>query len=1114
MSLHQRQPREFHLARPIWPRGMEKEMNLHCGFRAVFRAGENVRAELRITASSVYRAYLNGRHVGYGPARAAQGWFRIDSWDLSPALAAGDNILAIEAAGYNVNCGQLSNQPAFLQAEALVDGEAIAATGMGPNQFQAAVLPERIRKTPRFNPCRAFQEAYRMGAESNLWRRETMAPFRPLPCSVFDDKKYLPRGVANPDFSLRAFQHCSGCGKVQKHRLPGKEKIWRSLPPVDKTRFAFGFAEEELECDPVKELQGLKTQLVELKPRPLAWGEPIHLPADSYCILDLGANLAGFPGLEVVCRRAGRLFFVFDEIISAGDVDFKRGNGFANVILFCLEEPGRFTLEAFEPSCLRYLKLIAEGMDCEIINPYLREYANSEVWRAHFSAPDVKLVRLFEGGRESFRQNSVDLFIDLPSREYTAWLGDSFFTAQVAFELSGNTRVEKNFFENYLLPADFPGLPEGMLPMRYPADHSDGSFIPNWAMWFVIQFEEYFLRSGDKAMVEAMKPRIMRLFDYFRRFQNKEGLLEKLEKWIFVDFSASGGFTQDVNFPTNMVYAGALAAAGRLYNSDDLLEEGRHVLEAVRKFSFDGEFFVDNAVREGDKLEPTGNRSEACQYYAFYFNAATPESHPALWRMLCEHFGPGRKQGDDDPFSEIHRSSVFLGYLLRFELLSRYGLDQQLINEATAYWSDMVERTGTAGADVCNYLACSAGCTSRVAHLLYRNVLGIWRIDPLQKKVYLRFPDVNLAWCEGRLPLPEGDLALSWWKENSTLFYKAIVPAGWTLKLVGNPKCLTYPEKLSFSGLNTMRMDAVLSNDQGRPAIKVVLKSFFIQPVSGRIKVIALPGGMTLADAGNDYVFGPLAQEQETVVILPVEISGEVRGDLTVRLEAGGREQCLRKEIKVITSQKTDKPLKIDGGLKGKGWPYPAALDNREQICYGRKADWKGKEELSALVYSRWDENNLYFGIDVKDQQLMVYPDLSGLWNAGSVEFFFDTGEGENIFDNDYTGRCAHLIFAPACKDYPLRIDIPWPGRGKEMNRERIEAASRLTADGYQMEIRIPVRELGLDRLNKGKIIGFNVSINNAELFKGKIKRRHLMTWNGKSEVHHDRRQMESLVCE
>ena len=50
----------------------------------------------------------------------------------------------------------------------------------------------------------------------------------------------------------------------------------------------------------------------------------------------------------------------------------------------------------------------------------------------------------------------------------------------------------------------FEFLPEGMLPMCYPADHNDGVFIPNWALWFVVQLEEYAQRNGDRDMVDAV----------------------------------------------------------------------------------------------------------------------------------------------------------------------------------------------------------------------------------------------------------------------------------------------------------------------------------------------------------------------------------------------------------------------------------------------------------------------------------------------------------------------------------------------------------------------------------------------------------------------------------
>ena len=107
--------------------------------------------------------------------------------------------------------------------------------------------------------------------------------------------------------------------------------------------------------------------------------------------------------------------------------------------------------------------------------------------------------------------------MDCPSRERAGWLCDSFFTARGAADLCGNTPVERNFFENFLLPERFAHLPDGMLPMCYPADHNDGVFIPNWALWFVVQLEEYLRRSGDRQMVEPLRPRVLSLFEYFER---------------------------------------------------------------------------------------------------------------------------------------------------------------------------------------------------------------------------------------------------------------------------------------------------------------------------------------------------------------------------------------------------------------------------------------------------------------------------------------------------------------------------------------------------------------------------------------------------------------------
>lgn len=139
-----------------------------------------------------------------------------------------------------------------------------------------------------------------------------------------------------------------------------------------------------------------------------------------------------------------------------------------------------------------------------------------------------------------------------------------------------------------------------------------------------------------------------------------------------------------LNYPTNMIYAAALDSAARLYDMPELAEKAGRMRESIRKQSFDGTFFVDNALRKEDgKLEVTTNRTEACQYYAFYFGVATTESHPELWRTLVEDFGPGRKKTKAHP--EIHPANFLFGNVLRLELLSRDGRARQLLDESIGY---------------------------------------------------------------------------------------------------------------------------------------------------------------------------------------------------------------------------------------------------------------------------------------------------------------------------------------------------------------------------------------------------------------------------------------------
>jgi alpha-L-rhamnosidase len=771
-------PIEFQKAKPVWLKGRETEMNLTVGFQAVFSSSNQENVTVKIAAATIYRLLLNGEFIGHGPARGPHGFYRVDEWPLAGKLDNGENIVAIEVAGYNSNSYYVLDQPSFCQAEIVNGKNIIAATGSANVPFEAFEIKSRVQKVQRFSFQRPFIEVYNLEENSDEWRNNPDALFSSGKTSLVENKALLARGVPYPRFSKRpAVSHVSS-GKLEKRT--DKIDYWEDRSLIKVGPNLKGFTKENLKVVVSEEYQNYKTVANKKIDKVLGPKDRLSLSNWDFHILDFGTNLSGFIGAKVVCKTPAKLMFTFDELLINDDVDFRR-LGCVNVVTYNLS-PGEYSLESFEPYTLRYLKLNCLQGECEISGVYLRDYAYPNIYQAQFASSDPDLNLLFETGRETFRQNTVDIFMDCPSRERAGWLCDSYFTARVAFDLSGETKVERNFYENYLLPPKFKNLPDGMLPMCYPADHYDGVFIPNWALWFVVQLEEYANRSGDQELVEALKPKVYNLFEYFKKFENNDGLLEKLESWVFVEWSAANKFVQDVNYPSNMLYAAALERAGRLYGDEGLLTKAQSINQTVLKQSYNGQFFVDNAMRENGVLNTTTNISEVCQYFSFYFGVASPTSHPELWEKLVHKFGPVREKQNN--FPHVFKANAFVGNYLRLELLSQNGYTGQLLTESKDFFLQMAKRTGTFWENIDERASCNHGFASHVSHVLYRDALGILSLDTVNKNLKVRFTDIDLDWCEGRLPMSDGFAKLKWWKIHNKIFYTLDVPAGYNIEIL------------------------------------------------------------------------------------------------------------------------------------------------------------------------------------------------------------------------------------------------------------------------------------------------------------------------------------------
>lgn len=703
----------FSYAVPVFEKGKAGEMNITMGLYSHVNYSAGDKVNLIIACSGIYRIFINGIFFSYGPARCGHGWYRCDFHNLEKVLIKGENHIAIETNFSNVNAYSMPGQSAFVQCELLKNGMAVAATGSG-NDFVYCTPADRIRKTQRYSFQRTFTEVYNIGGSYACWR---LGDLDGIICETeeTENKNIIARRLPPYSFPSVSPAEKISFGMVAKHSETVKKWHDRSL---DKTKAFKCFPYDELDACISDEISRL--EFIETDGEPKPFNDEIEIAEGYYKSFSFDKIYTGFIALDIGCTEDAEMFVSFDERYS-NRTAYPLTGGCVNAVKLNTEK-GKYSFMTMEPYGGKYLGIICTKGSAVISNIRMVRYECPTPVTAGFSGePDLEKV--WNAAVNTFRQNTLDIFMDCPTRERAGWLCDSFFTARTEKVLTGGNNTESLFLENFALPDKFEYLPDGMLPMCYPADHNDGVYIPNWAMWFVIQLADHVSRGNKDDLPEKLKDKVFNLLKFLEKYENEDGLLESLDSWVFVEWSEANDFVQDVNYPSNMLYAGTLRAAGELYSDDALIEKSEKIKDMINRQSFDGTFYRDHSVRNEKGLEICGDVSETCQYYAFFFGIATPVTRPELWKKLITEFGPDRKKNGTYP--DVCFSNSFIGNYLRLDILSTNGLERQCLDEMTGYFLYMAQRTGTLWENVSDGASCNHGFASYAAVLIDRCTKGI-----------------------------------------------------------------------------------------------------------------------------------------------------------------------------------------------------------------------------------------------------------------------------------------------------------------------------------------------------------------------------------------------------
>lgn len=644
----------------VWAKG-EKRINEQLIF--TYRINKKCDA-IELCAADFFRVFIDGKLKSYGPERTTEGYAR----KRRVSIPSGAKILQVRVLYYGVSAYSCALQKPYFGARILCGETVVDQT----EAFECTRENAKKTSVPKYSNQRGFLEVYDC-RDSSFIAAETESI--DAPC-VIDG---LGDSCAYEEYDL------SYKGKSVFKTFDYVDKLWWQAASEKKT----GIPEYKVEKDFLSVIPGLKC-----------------------CDYTAEYEVCGFIKLEVRAKEEVKIFAVFEEFLPDGRWIFRRSS--CNDFIEWTVPAGKSSLLSAEPYAFKHLKIITDG-DAEI-RPSVIKIENNREFAVKVKGEGT-IKSIFDAAEKTFRHNTVDIFTDCPGRERAGWLCDSYFMGIAERMFTGKNEIEKRFIENYLL-IDTSSDEKVVLPMCYPSS-TDGLFIPNWVMWFVLEIAEYFKRSGDGELVKAAREKIYKIVSYFKDFENEYGLLENLEGWVFIEWSICNDeeYTKGVNFPSNMLYAKMLETVYCLYGDDALYAHAQDIKRTIKGLSFDGEYFAENAIRVGDKLvRQDKHLSETCQYYALFTGTC---SDADFRDRIINGFGPLNPVKDG-----IGKSNVFIGYYLRLMNLCAHGEYNRVIEESEKLFGKMAETTGTFWENDSPTASCDHGFASVIAVYLLESVFG------------------------------------------------------------------------------------------------------------------------------------------------------------------------------------------------------------------------------------------------------------------------------------------------------------------------------------------------------------------------------------------------------
>ena len=749
-------------------------------FRRSFDVADPAAAALTIHVSgdSRYLFYCNGRLIGRGPAKGDVHHQFYETFDLTPHLRAGRNVLAALV----FDMSRVVPRPEFLGPPCSV----MTYTG---GFVMDGILREGVTETSLHTNA--------------IWK-----------VAVDRGYRFQNEGLTLDGY-LGYFEH-----RVSRLILPG----W-TVPDFDDTGWSPALAMYKAErredrrdpASPYGLVPRLIPMLEEGRPEDFtdifltggavasaAWhelrtnGRPLTLPAHATVslVLDAGRLTTAYPCLHASGGAGSNVRLTYAEALrlpwdTPGAVLLGRQQPLANLAVNFSDVGRGWTFDRrgqvvgwsdiWEPSgredafvplhwrAFRYigLKIEVGAEPLNLLGLKHRFCAYPYRVAAEFRASDPMLEKIWHVGLHTMRLCSHETFEDCPYYEQMQYAGDTMITSKIAMLTTGDYQLSRQS----LYQLDWSRFSDGLTQSRYPSRLVQ--VIPSSSLHWVTHVKDYFLYTGDHTTVRELLPGVRSVVDWYGRQADADGLPAKLPFWNFTDWCPwwpRGVMPGADSGPT------CIHAAQYINALDELAFLVRHLRSADD---------AEPLRRQADDLRRRAHHRFWSEKEGLYFDRpGGPElsQYANAWAIVAGMAGPQERATMLRRFpndSQLAPGSFFWWHA-GFAALARCGKVDDMTRHLDP-WRESVDHGLSTFVEDNSYWRSLCHAWSAHPVLAFQQwILGVTPVEPGFAQVQIAPRCCGIAWASGSVCTPRGLIQVAWRAQADAFVIEVELPVGVT----------------------------------------------------------------------------------------------------------------------------------------------------------------------------------------------------------------------------------------------------------------------------------------------------------------------------------------------